>query len=302
MASGGPVKATLGSSMKLCLRGWQVLILILILVSVGIWTGAAVADEAPVDCPKAPPKVPQLSRADVYRDSPFKAGETAVYEVTWAGLKAGYATLETRAPRKLNGVWQRVFHIDAATGDWFNSIFVAKEAMEAVSRPWDFGVSQFYMEQNEGKIFGRAFRQKKWLEFDHPGCTVHERIDVPDKPEEMVDHPLAYGANDALGVVYNLRTRNFVLGRKEKALVYTSEKNWFLEAEPVAFEAVTVPAGTFDTVKLKLQTFIGKDLQQKGDVWVWIATKLPQHPMVQVQGEIKIGSVWVKLSEYKPGT
>jgi hypothetical protein len=254
------------------------------------------------DCPKAPPTVPAIGRTDVYKDSPFKAGEAATYVLTWSGLKAGYATLEVRAPRRHNGSWHRVFHIDAATGDWFQSIFVAKESMEAVSRPWDFGVSQFYMEQNEGHMFGHTFQQKKWLSFDHDRCNVHERIQVPEKQEENVDHELAYGANDALGVVYNLRTRSFAMGRKERALVYTSEKNWFLEAEPVAMEQVTVPAGTYNTVKLKLQTYIGKDLQQKGDVWAWIATDTPQHELVQVRGEIKIGSVWIRLSSYNPGS
>ena len=295
MALGGPVQARGGliSSLRRCLAAWLLPLAV---------SSVAQADEAGVACPRVASAVPQLSRGEVYQNSPFKAGESAVYEVTWGGIKAGYATLETRAPRKLNGVWQRVFHIDAATGDWFKSIFVAKESMEAVSRPWDFGVSQFYMEQNEGKLFGSVLRQKKWLDFDHAGCKVQERIEIYDKPQQLAAHALSYGANDALSVVYNLRSRNFVLGHVERALVYTSEKNWFLEAEPVAFESVTVPAGTFDTVKLKLQTFIGKDLQQKGEVWAWIATKMPQHALIQVQGEIKIGSVWIKMSSYKPGT
>ena len=264
-------------------------------------SGLAVATPAD-DCPKSPPKLPEITRSAVYSNVPFKAGEAATYELTWSGIKAGYATIEVRSPRRHNGIWQRVFHIDAATGDWFKSIFVAKETMEAVSRPWDFGVTQFYMEQNEGKLFGSSFQQKKWLSFDHDRCHVDERIQVPDKNDDNVGHDLAYGANDALGVVFNLRTRNFHIGTKERALVYTSEKNWFLEAEPVAMEQVTVPAGTFNTVKIKLQTFIGKDLQQKGDVWAWISTDTPQRQLVQVQGEIKIGSVWIKLSSYTPGT
>ncbi len=273
--------------------------------------GLAVADPAQMsqgqasqggDCPTTTGKPADLPRSRVYAEVPFKSGESATYELTWSGIKAGYATMEVRAPRRHEGFWHRVFHIDAATGDWFKAIFVAKESMEAVSRPWDFGVSQFYLEQNEGRLFGTSFQQKKWLSFDHDRCHVHERIQLPEKPEDNVDHELAYGANDALGVVYNLRTRNFKLGTIERALVYTSEKNWFLEAEPVAMERITVPAGTFDTVKLKLQTFIGKDLQQKGDVWAWISTATPERQLVQVQGEIKIGSVWIKLSSYTPGS
>jgi hypothetical protein len=178
---------------------------------------------------------------------------------------------------------------------------VARDVAEAISQPWDFGVAQFYMEQDEGKMFGKRFRQTKWLEFDHDRCQVNERVTEPETPEKKASFELVPGANDSMGVVFNLRTQKFYLGKKVRLLVYTSEKNWWLEAEPVAFETLATPAGSFKTVKLKLQTFIGKDLQQKGDVWAWIDVEGPGRPLVQVQGEIKIGSVWITLKEFKPG-
>lgn len=264
--------------------------------------GVAFGEDIKVECPKNPKKPPEIARADVYKDVPFKAGEAATYELSWAGLKAGYGTLEVRTPRKYNDQWHRVFHVEASTGDWFSAIFVAKEEMEAISRPWDFGIAKFYMEQNEAKTFGRKFQQKKWLEFDHDNCKVRERTQQPEKKEELAEHDLSPGAIDALGVLYALRARTFKIGQKERAPVYTSEKNWWLEAEPLAFEKITVPAGTFDTVKLKLTTFIGKELQQKGDVWAWVATNTPEKALIQVQGEIKIGSVFVKLHKFTPGS
>lgn len=269
---------------------------------VTIVAGLARAEDIKVVCPSPPPKTPVIARSDVYKDVPFKAGETAVYEVSWGGLKAGDATLEVRSPSKYKDVWHRVFHVEAKTGDWFKAVFIAEEEVDAMIRPWDHGISKFFMEQDEGKLFSRRFQQKKWLEFDHDNCKVHERVSEPEKPERSSTFDLSYGANDALGVLYNLRSRTFKVGQKERAPVYTSEKNWWLEAEPIALEKVTVPAGTFDTVKIKLQTFIGKELQQKGDVWAWIATNTPERPLVQIQGEIKLGSVWIKLNKFKPGS
>lgn len=267
-----------------------------------LFAGSALAEDIKVVCPSPLPKTPVLTREDVYKDVPFKAGESAIYEVSWGGVVVGNANLEVRKARKHNDVWHRVFHVEAKTGDWFSGVLVAKEEIEAVSRSWDFGIAKFYMEQDEDKMFSRHFRQKKWLDFDHDHCKVTERIVEPEKKEAIVVHELAYGANDALGVLYNLRARDFKIGKKERAPVYTSEKNWWLEAEPLALEKVTVPAGTFDTVKLKLQTFIGKDLQQKGDIWAWFATNVPGRPLVQIQGEISLGSVWIKLNSFKPGS
>lgn len=259
------------------------------------------AEDIAVVCPPKGPPPPDIPRSEVYKDTPFKSGEHATYEVTWGGLKAGYGTLEVRPPVKHLDRWHRVFHVSASTGDWFRMVFVAKEEMQSISRPWDFGVAKFFMEQDEGKMFSKPFQQKKWLEFDHDTCKVKERIVQPEKAEKSAEFDLSRGAIDALGVLYNLRTRDFVVGKKERAPVYTSEKNWWLEAEPLANETIEVEAGKFVTVKLKLQTFIGKDLQQKGDVYAWIA-KTPERQLVQIQGEIKIGSVYIKLHKYKAGS
>ena len=86
-----------------------------------------------------------------------------------------------------------------------------------------------------------------------------------------------------------LRSRG--LGRWEKRSGHwftPPKKKWWLDATPVAMETVKVGAGEFPSVKMKLQTFIGKSLQQKGDVHVWISTAHLARPIVQIQADIKI--------------
>ncbi len=98
-----------------------------------------------------------------------------------------------------------------------------------------------------------------------------------------------------------MRTIKLEVGKPVRAPVYTSEKNWWLEVSPLKIEKIKVPAGTFKAMKVQLQTFIGKEMQQKGDVFAWIAVDHPARPIVQIEGEIKIGSVWLKLQKLKPG-
>ncbi len=262
---------------------------------------AMAAPPPAVVCPENKPEIPELSRGEVYSGVPFKPGERAEYEVRYFGALAGYGSLEVLNPVKHNGAWHRSYQAEAKTGDWYKLIFVAHDKLSAISRPFDFAIAKFYMEQDEGKLFSKRFRQKKWLDFDHNNCVVREKIAVPDKKEKYVDVPLEYGAIDALGAVYKLRTYDYKLKQTERALIYTSEKNWWLEATPIAFEKVKVPAGTFEAVKLRLQTFIGKELQQRGDLYVWIDIKSPSRTMLQIEGEVKIGSVNMKLVEFKPG-
>jgi len=263
----------------------------------------AEAEDIKVECPKEPLKAPAeaKNRKDTYKGTPFQPGEEMVYETSYGGMKAGYGTLSVEKPRKHKGNWHRVFRVKAKTGDWFSSILVAEEKIEALSRGWDWGAAKFYLEQNEGKIFSKPFQQQKWLEYNHDNCKVSEKIKPRgEKPTEK-EFDFAQGGLDVLSVVYWMRTQELVVGKPRRVGVYSSEKNWWLEIDPVNIETVEVPAGKFKAMKVKLQTYIGKDLQQKGDVFAWIGIDRASKPVVQIQGEIKIGSVWLKLKEFKEG-
>lgn len=259
------------------------------------------AQPAKVVCPNPPPKIPSnLSRGETYKNVPFKSGEVSEYAVSWMGMLAGYGTLEIQAPQKVDGIWHRAYRMVGRTGDWFKGVYVANDSASAVVRPWDDGVRKFYIEQRGGKFLGKSFTMKKWLDFNHERCKVLEKEEHSDKGASTVERDLQYGAIDAIGATLKLRTFDYVPGKTERFLVYTSEKNWFLEATPLGLEEVVVPAGTFKAMKVKLRTYIGKELQQKGEVFAWIAPD-KNRTLVQVQGEIKIGSVYLRLSKYKPG-
>jgi hypothetical protein len=260
--------------------------------------GPTVADPT---CQTPELKNPRHGRKEIYAGQPFQPGEEATYEVSYMGLHAGYGTISVATPLMHKGDWHRVFTGQASTGDWYSAVFIVKDKITAISRPFDFGISRFYLEQDEGKIFGSRYARKKWIEFDHGNCKAFEKIQMQDKPEENKVNEFNRGNIDALGAYFYLRTLDYEIGKLVTAPVYTSEKNWTLEAQPVAHEVVEVPAGRFETVKLKLQTYLGQELQQKGDIYMWIAIDREERQMVQMQGEIKIGSIWIRLKTFKAG-
>ena len=113
---------------------------------------------------------------------------------------------------------------------------------------------------------------------------------------------LSPGAIDALGASFKLQL-DYKIGRKERILVYTSEKNWWLEILPEKIEEVEVKAGKFEAVKIRLKSYLGKQLQQKGKLTAWVATKKhPSRPLVKVEGELKFGNAYMELSKFTPGT
>jgi len=253
-------------------------------------------------CPEQKDSPPRVLRSQVYRDVPFGPGEAARYAIRYYRALVGYGTLEVRNPVNVGGVWHRSFHAEGKTGDWYRLIFVAHDKVHAISRPWDFGVTQFYMEQDEGQMFGRRLERQRWLDFDHNGCSVSVRTVDKRRPERNETYDFVPGAVDALSAIYKLRTLDYKMNETQRIKVYSSGKNWWLEAEPVSSESISVEAGKFNTLKLRLKTFLGDELQQRGDVHVWIAHEHPQQPIVKIQGEIRIGSVTMSLVEFKAGS
>jgi hypothetical protein len=277
------------------------------------------APDVPIVCPSVIPPAPTVARSEVYKAYPFKQGEEAKYELRYGVVKVlvGYGFMRVMppikheiitarsaaGPNKKDKVYHMVFDADAYTGDWYKAIFRAHNKVQALSRPWDFAISRFYINQDEEKPFVRRFRKERWLDYQQADCKtyVKEKDYIKDK-EKNEEFDLQYGATDALGAVYKLRGLKFELGKPQKFLVYSSEKNWILEAVPKKIEKVEVKAGKFEAIKLSMKTYIGQELSQKGNLDVWIATQHPSHPMVKVEGEAKFGKFYLELDSFRPGS
>ncbi len=207
--------------------------------------------------------------------------------------------MAVKEPVEHKGSWYQKFYIQAKSGSWYEAIAKVKDMAEAVSHPADFRIAKFYLEEDSQQLFSSRFRQKKWLEFDHVQCRAHERRKKNGKTKNK-SFGLAYGAKDAFGVLFYLRTLEFQIDSIEETTVFSSGKNWTLTAHPVAEERLTTDAGTFLTTKLKLNTFFGRKLAQSGDVLIWIA-KEGSRPIVAIEAEVAIGSIMLELSQFRPG-
>jgi hypothetical protein len=223
--------------------------------------------DSPPPCVASPEPPPDLLRSEVYKGMPFQPSEESRYILKYGILRVhvGYGFLRVQAPTKYavavskkddkwieESRWHRVFAAEAFTGDWYRMIFAGHDHLQSFSRPWDSGVTKFYISQDEEKPFVRRYHAEKWLDFNHVNCQVSERVvDHKKKKEKTEVHFLQPGAIDALGALYKLRTFNFELNKTERFMVYTSEKNWWLEATPLAVEEVKTSIGTFKAHKVR---------------------------------------------------
>ena len=232
---------------------------------------------------------------------PYEVGETAHYTAYWSGLHAGEHTMRVLDPVLREGEWHQVFTSEAITGEWFKGIYTARYLTKAYCRSGTFEAAWFHgSEYRKPPLFGE-FREEKFLAFSQKACTAKEEVQTNLKKKEHEDHFLERGATDVLSGFYKLRTFKFELHKSVEILAYSSAKNWTLRAEPVLFETLTLPIGKVEAVKLKMWTYMGKELQQKGDVYVWFATRHPNHPLLLVEGKVKWGSVRMVLDHFTPG-
>ncbi len=275
-------------------------------------------DAQSIECPTNAIEVPKWPRSQSYKNMPFQPGEEIRYELKYSSLRVhvGYGFMRVGKPVKhkipigkkggdsvLAKRWHRSFSVEAYTGDWYKAIFRAHDKLLAYSRPWDFGVSKFYISEDHDKAFGKRTRREKWLDFNHVNCLVSEReVNYRKNREKSSSNPIVAGAVDALGAAYQLRTFKYELNKPKKFIVYTSQKNWWLEATPVALESVETKLGKFTAYKLKVATSLGQDLEQKRSLSIWIAADHPQSLMLKVEGEAKFGSFYLEVDQFKPGS
>ncbi|MDD9952462.1 MAG: DUF3108 domain-containing protein [Zetaproteobacteria bacterium] len=237
-----------------------------------------------------------------YAKTPYQPGEVSIYKLYYSGIYVGMSWLKVHKPiLKEHSFWQH-FTMKAETGEWYESIFEGREfAMAYVAPSPSFAVKKFYMKQYEHPAFSKLFAQEKWLTFDHTKCQAHETVRQKGKMAKKLKHYLLRGSLGTVGATMKLRSLDYSNQKPLFLPVYSSGKNWELEVTPEGTAQLSFNGQVTIADKLALKSYIGEDLQQQGKLHIWIARNHPNRPILQVHGEIKIGSIHIELDSFSPG-
>lgn len=239
-------------------------------------------------CP-ASPSQRTWKESDTYRRMPFQAGEISVMSVKYLGIRVGQLRLEVLTPQRRQGRWHMAFRGSIRTDGWYSGIYTADDEALGVSRPHSFAAAHFRLKQFHRQLLGKNYRENKELEFRAQGCRVQETVKknaAPAKTKSFFWHP---ESSDILSAIFRLRAQNYNRGVTRSFLVYTSEQNWQLRATSEEHVTLRTALGNFKAARLRLETAIGKEFQQKGDVRVWLAIEHTQRPILKIAADIKIG-------------
>lgn len=221
----------------------------------------------------------------------FSNGEKLVFDITWIGISAGTASLETREKLNMNG--RAVYRIVSTvkSNNLISIIYPVDDFIETFVDMEEIYPYKISIHQKEGKR-----RKEKDIVFDQ---VKHVAIETKDGKETILEVPP--GVQDPLSCLYFFRTfKGLDNGKTFMIDVYDSKKNWQMEVKVLGRERITTPLGTFDTIKVKPEIYYDGLFQNKGDVYVWFTDDQRRMP-IQVKSVISIGPVKATLISMADG-
>ncbi len=224
---------------------------------------------------------------------PFAEGERLVYDVTWAGFRAGTAILEIKERIVLGK--REVFHLTstAQSNDFISIFYPVDDRIDSYFDVEGLYSHQIIVRQREGKR-----RRDKEILFDQ--ANRQAILQKNGEPPRIFEIP--QGVQDALSSLYFFRTRNDLeVGKSVQVDVHENEKNFQVEMQIVAREEIETPAGRFGALKVQGHLRYEGLFLDKGDVTVWFSDD-PRHIPVMMKSRIKIGTIVAILSSRQEGS
>jgi hypothetical protein len=218
--------------------------------------------------------------------SPFAVHEKFVYDLTWAGIKAGTASLELRNDGN------RIKIVSTAhSADWISVFYTVDDRAESIVSQDPYRSSlglpvSYRLKLREGK-----HRKDKEVIFDHDKNRAKYIDHLENEYKEIDVPPLVF---DPISSFFYLRTLRLVVGEPVYITLFDSKKVYNVEVQVLRKERVTIPEGTFDTIVVKPLMKSEGIFYRKGEIFIWL-TDDARHIPVKMQTKVKLGSITASL-------
>ncbi len=217
----------------------------------------------------------------------FNLPEKLQYDLTWAGIKAGEASLEVRD----EGAWISIIST-ARSAKWLSLFYVVDDRVESrlskerslrsMGRPLNYRLAL-----REGR-----HRKNKEVIFDQHNSKV-TYIDYLDKERKEFAVPAM--TFDPISSFYYLRTLRLEVGKPVHVTIFDSKKVWHVEVQVLRKERIEVPAGVFDTILVKPLMKSEGIFYRKGEIYIWLTDDQRRIPVL-LKTKVKVGSINASLT------
>ena len=213
----------------------------------------------------------------------FDVPERLEFDLGWARLKAGSATLEI----KKDGDGLKI--VSTARSAGLVSIFyTVRDRVESLLSPSGLPF-RYHSRLREG-----GYRRDWEFVFENDaGKVVH----IDHLKEERLEFDVPEKIFDPLSAFYRIRTMDLCVWESVYVPVFDSKKIWDIEVKVLRRERLKTPLGTFDTIVVKPLMKTGGIFKKKGDIYIWLTDDERKIP-VFMKSKVKIGSVEAVLVDW----
>ena len=211
--------------------------------------------------------------------------EKFIYDLRWAGIKAGRASLE------VSNAGDRVkIRSTAQSAAWVSVFYTVDDRVESTllrrSSESALLASQYRLKIREGR-----HRRDKEVIFDHDkGTALYIDHLKNEKKSFAVDPPVF----DPLSGFFYLRSLPLTIGKPVFISVFDSKRVWNVEVQVLKKELIVLPSGKVNTILVKPFMQSEGIFSRKGEILIWLTDDEKRIP-VRMQTKVAIGSITATL-------
>ena len=218
---------------------------------------------------------------------PYRVGERLEYSIGWGKiLSAGEARVEVEELFNFRG------------HDTYKVVATAKS---------NTIISLFYQNhvRLESLIDRYGLFSRRYWNYQHENRRIRERIFEFDQEKNTAtykddEYYIPYGVQDEVSSVFYMRTMDFTVGESVYIDIFSKPEIWRVKCNVIKTETLRVPAGEFETIVVEPELHFD-GVMKKGKVRVWFTNDERRIP-VQVRSKITIGSILVRLKDFRLGS
>ncbi|MGQ9706507.1 MAG: DUF3108 domain-containing protein [bacterium] len=218
----------------------------------------------------------------------FKVGEKLVFSVGWTNvLDAGTAIMQVSNEEVFFG--HNVYHTITTTksSSAFSSFFYVYDRIDCYFDKETFASLKYEKHLREGD-----YKNDEVIYYD-------PKREIAVRDEKIIK--VLPNTMDVLTAFYYLRTLSFKPGDVIKINQSDGKRSKVIEVKILKKERITVPAGTFDCIKVEpILNETEGIFRQSGRLWFWL-TDDEKHMPVLMKSSIVIGDITAKLASYTSG-
>ena len=215
--------------------------------------------------------------------------ETWVYSATWRIVNAGTVTLGISR----EGSQQRVSG-SAESAGVITTLYPVHDRFQSVFDPKTFCSISLHKHSEEG-----GHKRDTLISYMYPrGKAVLDETNLKSNETKHVENDIPGCVTDVISGIIYLGSLPLVSGGSYTFPVTDGGKTVDVTAKVEARETITVPAGTFKTIRVSPES--GDNFKVKGKIWIWYTDDARRVP-VQMRGKMFWGPIDFKLTRIEPG-